>query len=104
MDPSVRRTGDSSFLSSASSATTTSSSSMSPSEAYLGEISPSRCVLMVCDVQTRFGPSVMHFGPVVENVARLVRAAKVAGVSVLATEQYPKVRQAPFDIHHSLRL
>lgn len=61
---------------------------MSP---YFGEIVSARSVLLVCDLQERFGPSVLHFDAVVENASRLVRAAKVAGVPVMATEQYPKV-------------
>ncbi len=78
---------------------TTSDSSVPSSysgvgEKYFGELSADRCVLLVCDLQERFGPSVVHFDAVVENVSRLVKAARIMGVPVIATEQYPKVRGA----------
>ncbi len=78
---------------------TTSDSSVPSSysgvgEKYFGELSADRCVLLVCDLQERFGPSVVHFDAVVENVSRLVKAARIMGVPVVATEQYPKVRGA----------
>ena len=60
---------------------------------YLGELVPSRCVLLLCDLQERFRPSIVHFDEVVENAARMVRVANIMNIPIIGTEQYPKARQ-----------
>ncbi len=62
---------------------------MSCSPPYLGELSPERCALLLCDVQERFGAE--HFPAVAENARRLAAAARLLQVPIIATEQYPKV-------------
>ena len=59
----------------------------------LGELNPGRSILMVCDIQEKFGPSILNFDTIVENARRLIQAAKILEVPTLATEQYPKVRK-----------
>jgi nicotinamidase-related amidase len=46
--------------------------------------------LLVVDVQERLLPAIQGGDRLVANAVRLVRAAQILGVLVLATEQYPK--------------
>ena len=46
--------------------------------------------LLVVDMQEKLLPKIMQAGEVLRNASFLVNAAKVLGVPVLATEQYPK--------------
>lgn len=48
-----------------------------------------RTALAVIDVQEAFRPAVLDFDRVAANVATLVQGARVLGVPVLVTEQYP---------------
>jgi nicotinamidase-related amidase len=49
-----------------------------------------RVALAVIDVQEAFRPAVLDFERVAGNVARLVQGARILGLPVLVTEQYPK--------------
>jgi nicotinamidase-related amidase len=49
-----------------------------------------RATLVVVDVQEAFRPAVEGFDGVVENTRRLMEGAKILGVPVVVTEQYPK--------------
>ena len=49
-----------------------------------------RTALVVVDVQEAFRPAVGEFDSVAQNVARLVRGARILGLPVLVTEQYPR--------------
>jgi nicotinamidase-related amidase len=49
-----------------------------------------RALLVVVDVQEAFRPAVIDFDRVAQSVAVLVQGAKVLGVPVIVTEQYPK--------------
>lgn len=51
---------------------------------------PADCALLVVDVQERLVPAVLGGPKLVQSVAFLARWARVAGVPVVATEQYPK--------------
>lgn len=54
-------------------------------------LSPERTVLLVVDVQERLAAAMPDGGEAcVKNVARLLEGARVLGVPVVATEQYPK--------------
>ena len=46
--------------------------------------------LLVIDIQEKLLPKIMQAGEVLRNASFLVNAAKVLGVPVIATEQYPK--------------
>jgi nicotinamidase-related amidase len=46
--------------------------------------------LVVVDVQEAFRPAVLDFERVIHNTAALVQGARVLGVPVVVTEQYPK--------------
>jgi nicotinamidase-related amidase len=49
-----------------------------------------RAALVVVDVQEAFRPAVLDFDSVAAGVAALVRGARILGLPVVATEQYPK--------------
>jgi nicotinamidase-related amidase len=49
-----------------------------------------RAALVVVDVQEAFRPAVLDFERVAAGAATLVRGARVLGMPVVATEQYPK--------------
>jgi nicotinamidase-related amidase len=49
-----------------------------------------RAALVVVDVQEAFRPAVVDFEAVASEVATLIQGARVLGVPVVATEQYPK--------------
>jgi nicotinamidase-related amidase len=49
-----------------------------------------RTALVVVDVQEAFRPAVQAFDEVVENTRRLMEGAKILGIPVIVTEQYPK--------------
>jgi nicotinamidase-related amidase len=49
-----------------------------------------RAALIVVDVQEAFRPVVLDFERVADNAATLVRGARVLGVPVVVSEQYPK--------------
>jgi nicotinamidase-related amidase len=50
----------------------------------------SSTLLVVVDAQEAFRPAVLDFDRVVHNAAVLVRGARILGVPVVVTEQYPK--------------
>ena len=49
-----------------------------------------RAALVVIDVQEAFRPAVLDFEQTAANVAKLVEGARIVGIPVIATEQYPK--------------
>jgi nicotinamidase-related amidase len=53
-------------------------------------LSRSRAALVVVDVQEGFRPVIDGFNGVAKQAATLVQAAKVLGLPVVVTEQYPK--------------
>ena len=57
----------------------------------LGAIVTENVAVAICDLQERFEPSIIHFRTIVENSTRIVKAANILSVPVIATEQYPKV-------------
>jgi nicotinamidase-related amidase len=49
-----------------------------------------RAALVVVDVQEAFRPAVQDFDEVVQNTRRLMEGARILGLPVVVTEQYPK--------------
>ena len=66
-------------------------SGMDSEHRKLGALNPNHTVIMVCDLQEKFAPSILHFDTIVKNADRLVQAGNILEMPVLATEQYPKV-------------
>jgi nicotinamidase-related amidase len=56
----------------------------------LSVIQPETAVLLVVDVQDRLRPAIQQAEAVVEACRRMIEAAHVLGVPMLATEQYPQ--------------
>ncbi len=57
----------------------------------LGLLDSKHTAVFVCDLQEKFEPSILHFKTIVNNTGRVLEAAEILGIPVLATEQYPKV-------------
>ena len=51
----------------------------------------SKSALFVCDVQQKLLPVMRNSEAILTNVERLVKAAKVLKMPIIATEQYPTV-------------
>ncbi|KAK0398496.1 hypothetical protein QR680_002621 [Steinernema hermaphroditum] len=53
-------------------------------------VSPSESVLMICDLQEKFRPNIRYFADIVTITKRLLDAATILDMKIVATEQYPK--------------
>ncbi|CAF1280793.1 unnamed protein product [Adineta ricciae] len=47
-------------------------------------------ILLVCDMQDKFRPTIKYFSQIVETSNKLLQACKLLGVPFVVTEQYPK--------------
>ena len=47
----------------------------------LGQLSPEHTVLMVCDLQEKFAPSIARFWAIVNNAERLMKESQVRVLS-----------------------
>ena len=56
----------------------------------LGILRAPKTSLFLCDMQEKFRPNIKYFDEVVANSSRVLKAASVMEVPVMATEQYPK--------------
>ena len=56
----------------------------------LGLLKASTSALFLCDMQVKFAPSIAYFPEIVKNSKRVLGAAQIFDLPVLATEQYPK--------------
>jgi len=56
----------------------------------IGRIVPQTSAVFLCDMQEKFRPMISHFDQIVHNSNRVLNAAKIMDMPVLATEQYPK--------------
>uniref|UniRef100_A0A8C0JIB4 Isochorismatase domain-containing protein 1 n=1 Tax=Chelonoidis abingdonii TaxID=106734 RepID=A0A8C0JIB4_CHEAB len=56
----------------------------------LGNLTPSSTVFFCCDMQERFRPAIKYFGDIISVGQRLVQGARILGIPVIVTEQYPK--------------
>ncbi|VDM98594.1 unnamed protein product [Thelazia callipaeda] len=56
----------------------------------ISRLASGNSVLLLCDMQEKFRPSIKFFEEIVKISKRLVVAAKLLDVKVIATEQYPK--------------
>jgi len=56
----------------------------------LGKINPKTSAVFLCDMQEKFRPMISHFDQVAHNSNRILNAAKIFEMPVMATEQYPK--------------
>ncbi|TFK11624.1 protein lin-7-like protein A [Platysternon megacephalum] len=56
----------------------------------LGNLTPSSTVFFCCDMQERFRPAIKYFGDIISVGQRLIQGARILGIPVIVTEQYPK--------------
>ncbi|XP_034511621.1 LOW QUALITY PROTEIN: isochorismatase domain-containing protein 1 [Ailuropoda melanoleuca] len=56
----------------------------------LGNLTPSSTVFFCCDMQERFRPAIKYFGDIISVGQRLLQGARMLGIPVIVTEQYPK--------------
>ena len=47
-------------------------------------------VLLLCDMQEKFRPTIKYFPQVVETSNKLLQACKILNIPYVVTEQYPK--------------
>uniref|UniRef100_A0A915PH38 Isochorismatase domain-containing protein 1 n=1 Tax=Setaria digitata TaxID=48799 RepID=A0A915PH38_9BILA len=53
-------------------------------------LSPANSVLLVCDIQEKFRPTIKYFEEIIQVSKRLILAANLLDMKIVATEQYPK--------------
>ncbi|KPP72898.1 isochorismatase domain-containing protein 1-like, partial [Scleropages formosus] len=58
--------------------------------ATLGNLSPATTVFFCCDMQERFRPAIKYFGDIISVGQRLLQGARLLGIPVIVSEQYPK--------------
>ncbi|XP_051576388.1 isochorismatase domain-containing protein 2-like [Myxocyprinus asiaticus] len=58
--------------------------------ARIGRLSTKGSVLLLCDMQEKFRPSIFQITNIVSNAARLLQACRILGIHQIWTEQYPK--------------
>ncbi|OCT56219.1 isochorismatase domain-containing protein 1 [Xenopus laevis] len=56
----------------------------------LGNLIPASTVFFCCDMQERFRPAIKYFGDIISVGERLLQGARILGIPVIVTEQYPK--------------
>ncbi|XP_042119883.2 isochorismatase domain-containing protein 1 [Peromyscus maniculatus bairdii] len=56
----------------------------------LGNLTPPSTVFFCCDMQERFRPAIKYFGDIISVGQRLLQGARILGIPVIITEQYPK--------------
>ncbi|XP_041438150.1 isochorismatase domain-containing protein 1 isoform X1 [Xenopus laevis] len=56
----------------------------------LGNLTPASTVFFCCDMQERFRPAIKYFGDIISVGQRLLQGARILGIPVIVTEQYPK--------------
>lgn len=56
----------------------------------IGKLVKESTAFFLCDIQEKFRPSISYFSEIVVVAQRLLKAAKILDVPVVATEQYPR--------------
>lgn len=56
----------------------------------LHRASPASTTLFLCDIQTRFVPTIHCYAQVVSTAQKMLSAANILQMPVVVTEQYPK--------------
>jgi len=58
--------------------------------AKFGKLIAKNSCLFLCDMQVKFKPTIKYFDQIVQNSNRMLRAAKLLDIPIIATEQYPQ--------------
>ncbi|XP_028830665.1 isochorismatase domain-containing protein 1 [Denticeps clupeoides] len=56
----------------------------------LGNLTPATTVFFCCDMQERFRPAIKYFGDIISVGQRLLQGARILGIPIIVSEQYPK--------------
>ncbi|KAL0963265.1 hypothetical protein UPYG_G00351890 [Umbra pygmaea] len=56
----------------------------------LGNLIPATTVFFCCDMQERFRPAIKYFGDIISVGQRLLQGARILGIPIIVSEQYPK--------------
>ena len=56
----------------------------------IGKVSVETTVFLLCDIQERFKDAIKYFEELIIVARRLITAAKIMEIPIVATEQYPK--------------
>lgn len=56
----------------------------------IGKLFSNKTAFFLCDMQENFRPSIRYFPEIIAVAKRMVDTAKIVGIPVVATEQYPK--------------
>ena len=56
----------------------------------VGRLIANRTVVLCCDLQEKFRPSIKHFPAILSNANRILKSAALLDIPVVVTEQYPK--------------
>ncbi|XP_062340423.1 isochorismatase domain-containing protein 1 [Osmerus eperlanus] len=56
----------------------------------LGNLSPGTTAFFCCDMQERFRPAIKYFGDIISVGQRLLQGARILGIPIIVSEQYPK--------------
>ena len=56
----------------------------------IGILRTQKTSLFLCDMQEKFKPNIKYFNEIVANSSRVLKAASVMEIPIIATEQYPK--------------
>jgi isochorismate hydrolase len=53
-------------------------------------LSREKSILLLCDMQEKFRPTIKYFPQIIETSNKLLQACKILDVPYVITEQYPK--------------
>ncbi len=56
----------------------------------IARLSNKTSLLLLCDMQEKFRPTIKYFPQIVETSNKLLQACKILDVPYVVTEQYPK--------------
>ncbi|XP_040570068.1 isochorismatase domain-containing protein 2 [Lepeophtheirus salmonis] len=56
----------------------------------VSRIYPKNVLLLLCDMQEKFRPTISYFPQVIANTKKLMEVASILKIPMVATEQYPK--------------
>jgi nicotinamidase-related amidase len=57
---------------------------------HITPLSREKSILLLCDMQDKFRPTIKYFPQIVETSNKLLQACKILDVPYVVTEQYPK--------------
>jgi nicotinamidase-related amidase len=56
----------------------------------IARLSRKTSLLLLCDMQEKFRPTIKYFPQIIETSNKLLQACKILDIPYIVTEQYPK--------------